>query len=138
MESEMIKVRAGQVWEFESGASNYLKGDRLRVMNLDRAGTFHDAKPINIERPSAIYSVSSKFLNECFNFIPQSDLEWLAVKVSEWSRSMSSKAFIARGGCNTVIYSDDDNGVDYPQTRHTLGQWQNMRYYLGLDKKDAL
>ena len=123
----MIKVRAGQVWEFESGASNYLKGDRLRVMNLDRAGTFHDAIPINIERPYSIYSVSSKFLNECFVFIPQSDLEWLAVNVSKWNENHKAIHIVA----HKSVFGCPPHFRD----AYTKQQWQSMRYYLGLDKK---
>jgi hypothetical protein len=106
----MIKIRAGQIWEFKSGALNYNKGDRLRIWDLYNEG-YYDAKPINIVDPSDSYSVSSKFLNECFNFIPQNDLEFLAVNTRVWTHGCAEMHGIKRQ------------------------QWQNMRYYLGKDKK---
>ena len=121
-----IKVRAGQVWEFKSGAPNYKNGDRLRIMDLDRGGRFHDAKPMNIEDPAGIHSVTPGFLNAFFAFIPQGKVEWMAVNLDEW---YCASDYLRNGSGSPFTCTEVHHDAVH------INEWQNMRYYLGLDKK---
>lgn len=61
-----------------------------------------------------------------FEFLPQNDLEWLAINVVKW-RSMSE--FVIK--LNDMPYSC----VSYAAGAVSKWQWQAKRYELGLDDK---
>lgn len=121
-----VKPQAGQVWRDkfsnESAAvSDVITGtDGNLIVNIE------------IER-QLIYRDSyylSSFI-ELFEFIPQNDLEWLAVNVDEWlwvkNLGRLSKTI---GGYTYSLICEDDS--------YTHQQWQNMRYKLGLDEKPRI
>lgn len=73
---------------------------------------------------------SPKQLDDYWKFIPQNDLEWLAVHVEKWNghqyEGIVDDSLLSRVGIDNWSFTD---------VGHTREQWQNMRYYLGLDKK---
>lgn len=97
-----IKVMPGQVWESTS--------------------LFKDCIIITIDM-----ALTDKFICENYEFVPQTDLEWLAVNV-DWS---DLHPVIKPVPCHiNIIYRNKVfilKGV-----RYTKKQWQNKRYELGL------
>lgn len=72
-----------------------------------------------------------EWTHEFMTFVPQNDLEWLAVNVDKWD---CDKPLIRTNGTLKGYNFQSINacpGVNC-YTRH---QWQNMRYRLGLDTK---
>jgi hypothetical protein len=110
----MIKVRAGQVWAIDDSEfklSHICGGKDNSCVSVGWGW-------INIE----------EFYDK-FKFIPQNDLEKLAVNVDEWT-SKSVEHNLYRGG-DSIYWVD----YRYQHDSYTRQQWQNMRYHLGLDKK---
>ena len=95
----MIKVRVGQVWTCSEGEST--------VLSVDDMGTCYWSK--------TKFDYSSPTQMKNWHFVPQNDLEWLAVNEDEW--------------CETIRFNAPGDGCC------SRKQWQNMRYHLGLDKK---
>ena len=119
-----IKVRAGQVWECNIDIGGYEPVDRLRVG--DKSGDFNICYAINFDRGANRIKASDKFLRENFTFIPQCDVEILAVKLDNWY--CASDWLCIHNGVPFICDDLDLGGIH-------RDQWQNMRYYLGLDKK---
>ena len=118
-----IKVRAGQVWIGNGSKptiTRFIKGEKIKV---DRVDQLHIEYNLYFRLPTYIfYSI--------FDFSPQNDLEWLACDITKWmwpNHNSISRRF--DGLCKCQLNKSESTG-DY--TRH---QWQNMRYYLGLDEK---
>jgi len=74
-----------------------------------------------------VFTQSSHF-NKNYTFIPQNDLEWLAVNVDKWINVRGFDWISKAGG---GYYFHHDNHSD----RYTREQHQNMRYELGLDDR---
>ena len=70
---------------------------------------------------------------EFFEFIPQNDLEWLAVKAGAWE--FDDCDFIAREESRELYIEDSESEYCSQFQYYTHQQWQNMRYKLGLDEK---
>ena len=65
-------------------------------------------------------------------FVPQNDLEWLAVNCDKW---LSIFGQIFRTFIDEDSFGHCDDSVYLIVPRYTREQWQNMRYQLGLDDK---
>ena len=72
------------------------------------------------------------FLSD-FEFVPQDDLEWLAVNAEVWRGEESADGLASdcvHKNCEFSYFYSLNQGHGY-----TRQQWQNMRYKLGLDEK---
>jgi hypothetical protein len=69
--------------------------------------------------------------HKTLKLIPQNDLEWLAVNEPEWCDRKQFN-FIRKGELFGAVYHVDNN---HQFRWYSRNEWQNMRYYLGLDKK---
>lgn len=115
-----VKVKVGQVWECVKDSlwvTNY--GDKAKISKVGNNNVYYNDS-----------LMSAKAFDRCFKFIPQNDLEWLAVKLDKW------------GGRNTqyAIRKDNDRvvygiGSHQKPGEHYMDEWQSMRYSLGLDTK---
>jgi len=117
----MIKVRVGQVWENGSGAVCVVKSILLGPCNKGVAVVYNETGDRRV--------IAGGFSN-FYKFIPQNDLEWLAVNVDKWNGhkflAIFDDSFIARWRTEDWTFT---------KAGHTRTEWQNMRYHLGLDKK---
>ena len=116
----MIKVRVGQVWKSDAGTEV-----EVESIIKSRGNIFY-------KHPKFDYVLAAHVGNFriSYAFAPQNDLEWLAVNESEWDGNGAYPLIVTLGG--TANYTDSNNKYGPSFTRQ---QWQNMRYYLGLDKK---
>ena len=110
-----VKPQVGQKWDIYTPDINLgiveiksIDGDKAKLTN------------------NMVVSVSG--IRESCEFIPQNDLEWLAVNVDLWTWDRCGRLSRYLGGYAFSAVSDIKNS-------YTRRQWQNMRYYLGLDKK---
>jgi hypothetical protein len=113
-----VKPMVGQVWGLlYADGSHYEKRSISRLSNSRVLYT----DGCGVER----WSNRSKFIED-YEFIPQNDLEWLAVNEPEWNNDYF--LFIAKVKGDRAYY----------RQLHVLSyarqQWQNMRYELGLDE----
>lgn len=99
----MIKLIAGQMWASNNSQDEF-------TLNIGANGLIHGKSKLG-----GIYNWNKTDFHRCFKFIPQNDLEWLAVNEDEW--------------CETIRFNVPGDGCC------SRKQWQNMRYHLGLDKK---
>lgn len=114
--SNKVTPKVGQVWENN--------GNEYKVKQMLDGFVNMWASPISAKLGIAIddgfYSV--------FTFVPQNDLEWLAVNVHEWN---------CQDSFQVICKADNRAGYHHEGLLgcYTRKQWQNKRYYLGLDKK---
>jgi len=107
----MIKVRAGQVWEC-------IKQTACTDVGCERKVTSTYGHKVSFTG-----SLFSNNIHEFYKFIPQNDLEWLAVNVYKFPTGILNYSFW------------DAENIDHGIENTTFQQWQNMRYHLGLDVK---
>jgi len=119
-----VKVRAGQIWECNVGIGSYEPVDRLRIG--DKSVHFNVCYAINFDRGANSIKASDKFLSENFTFIPQNSIEWMAVNLDEW---YCASDYLRNGSGSPFICTEVHHDAVH------INEWQNMRYYLGLDKK---
>lgn len=106
-----VKPKAGQIWE-----STTLSKHRIKLL-----------------KDSPILAG----FHERYSFIPQTDLEWLAVKYDNWT-THEDLTYIARGKVkdgDEAIYTSMPGvpGINTPLW-YTKQQWQDMRHELVLDE----
>lgn len=106
-----IKVMAGQRWRNNSGFECMVYNEVAGIVR------FMDSRR----------QCGSEHFRENFTFIPQTDLEWLAVNCDEWCDY--DTVFICKKGGD---YAFIPCFLGHCYTRQ---QWQNKRYELGLDEK---
>lgn len=104
-----IKVRTGQIWEPSPGYAR-------RVESVD---------DIDVYWVGNSYTPLSE-LNENFTFVPQSDLEEIAIKLDKWY--CASRFLRIKEGVPFTCDEHDDGAIH-------IFAWRDMRYYLGLDEK---
>lgn len=117
-----VKPMVGQVWE---------NNDNDYIVKAIMLGICNKGVRVVCDEIRANFIVNGGF-TDVFTFIPQNDLEWLAVKVDKWA--VPSSNFIARAPSDCVDYSAPCLSLNYPQKKYTRQQWQNKRYELGLDE----
>lgn len=120
-----IKPQVGQVWR--DTRTNGEAVNVTRVFEID--GDLIVDIEINrqfIERDSYYIDCFTKL----FEFVPQNDLEWLAVNVGGWNDCYSC---VRRRGGGIVFCCNSKISETY-----TRQQWQSMRYKLGLDEKPRI
>lgn len=118
-EMKQVKPAVGQVWRrvrTDTNVTSVIKGADVVIQSV-----VEDA--IVFRRHSAL--PCRRFLEE-FYFIPQNDLEWLAVNLDKWYCA----ADYLRNGSGTPFICNADHSDAIKRE-----QWQNMRYQLGLDTK---
>lgn len=122
-----VKPQAGQVWD-----CNVIGGISRRVVRevIDN-GAYHDGVFFECAN-----HMGANHLLECGVFIPQTDLEWLAVNVGEWL--YDDCGFVRLGGAKEYYTDDIDNEYCSQFQYYTRQKWQNMRYKLGLDEKPRI
>ena len=69
-------------------------------------------------------------LERYFKFVPQNDLQWLAVNVDTWVKWRDLPYITRTGDAWTYLSSD----LHHPDS-YTKEQWQRERYKSGLDDK---
>lgn len=124
-----VKPQVGQVWE------NTKQTELVdTIAFVDERGNVYWSEDWNEEDgvDCGVYSTPAQ-MNSFWEFIPQNDLEWLAVNVEAWEFE----------GCNLIVPDeyrefcaiDVDSKYCSKFQCYTHQQWQNMRYKLGLDEK---
>ena len=113
----MIKPAAGQKWK--NADSTYTitlsaQTDEKGWWQTDECGK---SNPIHVS-----------VLRDCYEFVPQTDLEWLAVNVEKWYKGAFLKKVTVPSGRYGWVLSNK------PGT-YTKKQWQQKRIELGLDKQ---
>ena len=112
-----VKPQVGQKWQERNKFEN-----RETVHHVDRFGCVY------WNNSGDDWSAKEQMIN--WKFVPQTDLEWLAVNVSKFLMSNNCLA-VCKGAPSGVMYT-----IQPPSGRRfTRRQWQSMRYKLGLDKK---
>lgn len=114
-----IKVMPGQVWKCIKKYEGFLEG-------YDCFITDNNIGP-RISSDFFEWTFIDRIVNfhEHFEFVPQTDLEWLAVKVNKWDPIHRFLHRLPNGYCFDGIAGN---------TSHTKQQWQTQRYELGLDE----
>jgi len=112
-----IKVRAGQVSECDVIGGPSIREVRKVICN----DPYHD----DVFFECANHMTTSD-LCSCGKFIPQNDLEELAIKLDKWY--CASRFLRIKQGVPFICDEHDEGAI------HVFA-WRNMRYYLGLDKK---
>ena len=115
-----VKPQVGQVWEEDDVSEG-----QETIHHIDEVGNVYWCENRNV--------FSNKEQMRHWEFVPQNDLEWLAVNECAWDGDNEYP----------LIYRDDyhdHDQVDYctldaEMESYTRQQWQNMRYKLGLDEK---
>jgi len=117
-----IKVRAGQVWVgngINPRVTRFGKGAEINVESVTCRDVYYNE---HFQLPIDMFYIT-------FDFSPKTELEWLAVKLDKW---YFSQEFAYWNGdavfCSTIVNPG-------PYNASNEQKWQNMRYYLGLDKK---
>ena len=126
-----VKPQVGQVW-----SDPYREGDEWVVTEfLSHEGIVkcsHNKYSGIMPDAGANAFFESDFV-KFFEFVPQNDLEWLAVKVGAWRGEESADGLVSdyvhKSSEFSYFYSIDSSHG------HARQQWQNMRYKLGLDEK---
>lgn len=117
-----VKVKRGQKWSNEN--------DKAREVTIADA---IDGCVKYIQYPM-VFSMHLNQFVEHFKFIPQNDLEWLAVNEPEWFHGDCN--WIRRDKTNNTMYTDEPNNeLNKQYTYYHWSQLQNMRHELGLDDK---
>ncbi len=113
----MIKPASGQVWESESTT--------ITLMNKSETKNWDFWNSRN-ENGGAIHPIHEKALHDYYKFVPQTDLEWLAVNLNKWGHD----------GFNCVELDNKQLCYVNKSKRETITkqQWQQKRIELGLDK----
>jgi len=113
----------GQIWECQGkiGCGIYNKGHQIKILDH----VMH-VDAINFHEDVGDASISTNFLKEHFTFVPQTDLEWLAVNYKWSNEEIKSIHKVA----DDDIREWDHKDFDYV----TRQQWQDKRYELGLDE----
>ena len=116
----MIKVRVGQVWH----CNGFNKDVEMMYYHGNGLIEWSDG-----------FTSTADWAHSNMRFIPQNDLEWLAVKLDEWKSIFDGMRAFKK--VDIVSYTSHDEGHDCMKgsTPYTKQQWQNMRYHLGLDTK---
>jgi hypothetical protein len=121
----MIKVRVGQVWECAS--------DDIPSRNIGEKVEIETVNGDYVIVESRIF-IKINNLISCYKFIPQNDLEKLAVTETQWFHSDCD--WVRLDEYDRPMYTSD---IDHPLNKNKhythRSEWRNMRYYLGLDKK---
>jgi len=118
-----IKIRAGQVYVGNGSRptlTQFGKGKKIKVDSVDQLHINYDS----------YYRLPTYLFYLIFDFVPATDLEWLAVNVDEWN-GHKYQGIVD----DTLLRRIGNLHWSFTQEGHTMGEWQNMRYYLGLDKK---
>jgi hypothetical protein len=111
----------GQVWGRRICKTN-MTANEIKISRLSQSRV-HATEPDRW--------INRNVFIEDWLFIPQNDLEWLAVNVDEWCRS--------DGLFNVIRNHTVPVGYTFTmKVGHTERQWQNMRYELGLDEKPTI
>jgi hypothetical protein len=119
-----VKPMRGQVWGRRISdtdmTANEIKISRLSQSRVHAAGL--DGW------------INRNIFIEDWLFIPQNDLEWLAVNEPEWFHGDCN--WVRRDENDRPMYTDRPNDILTKQyTYCTREQWQNMRFDLGLDER---
>ena len=116
-----VKPQVGQVWECNEN------GEEVALLRPRENGVaYFSAYGGKLLTPLDV------FLTD-FEFVPQNDLEWLAVNVEVWE--FDDCDFIAREESRELYIEDSESEYCSQFQYCTRQQWQNMRYKLGLDEK---
>lgn len=116
----MIKVRAGQTW------LDRVSNEEVTAQSMPSNGLIWWSDG---------FQCKQGWVDSNMTFVPQNDLEWLAVNEREWKTHPHNRdffKFIRRCEIHGVMYHNVSNDAFYWWSRK---EWQNMRYHLGLDKK---
>lgn len=114
-----VKPQVGQVWNI----GGHIDRDERSVIEIDSNDVWWSGSS---------YTPLADFFSEGFEFIPQNDLEWLAVN-----------DVIAPSWAKFAYYSNHiDRTPKFSEIKFKDGkaqcEIQNMRYKLGLDKKPRI
>ena len=115
MNTSKVKPTVGQVWEISPGRT-----ETARLVN-----------DFDVHWVNRGYATLSE-LHENFTFIPQNDLEWLAIDSDAWKLNCK---FIFNHNDYSNFCSDETKVVHDCYTRQ---QWQDKRYELGLDERKGV
>ena len=126
-----VKPQVGQIWK-----DPYREGDEwvvTEVLSHEGIVKCSHNKYSDIMPDAGANSFFESDFVEFFEFVPQNDLEWLAVNVEVWEFE----------GCNLIVPDesrefcaiDVDSKYCSQFQCYTPQRWQNMRYKLGLDEK---
>ena len=115
-----VKPQVGQVWKSADG-------EEVGVLRLEKNGVAYFSA-----YSGRLLTTPGVFLSD-FEFVPQNDLEWLAVNVEVWKGHDSPDGLIW-----DCVHKHSEFSYFYSLNLghgHTHKRWQNMRYKLGLDEK---
>ena len=115
------KPMEGQIWKRRT-----LDGEKSFEI------TYADDNFVRVKNPRRKRMIPiHRFLN-FHAFIPQNDLEWLAVNVDEWPE-VDDLLLIKSGG--GAIFIEAESVIGVPAGHFEFYQHRNERYRLGLDTK---
>lgn len=127
-----VKPMAGQVWECDD--------DKIEFnISIGEGGLISGLGPeVNGIASCGIHNFSESYFLKCFKFIPQNDLEWLAVNHSKWpmcsyipsSKNHRVTVSMKHGTVQTHTFEDGSE-----KNLISESEWQNQRYEFGLDEK---
>ena len=114
-----IKILVGQKWQHKDYNNCYMIIVSVGISNIEVAQ--HHSR----DRTNSVYSISH--FRHLYKFVPQTDLEWLAVNVEKWNEGtfLQKKAKLA-GGYGWFL--NNRFGA------YTKKQWQQKRIKLGVYK----
>jgi hypothetical protein len=119
-----VKPKVGQVWDYRNNSD-----PAVIRSNVDGH--------VQYNRGICVYTMPCSQFVERFEFIPQNDLEWLAVNEPEWFY----------GDCNWIRRDKTDNTMYTNEPGHELNkkytyyhrkQHQTMRNELGIDERPVI
>jgi len=123
-----VTPKAGQVWESKVGIC-FTPGKQYEIIRELNPDEFL----IEDDTGDRDHHASSAWINNDFEFIPQNDLEWLAVNVDVWHSALYNQIF---KDVSSYTYCADS--VFVTVDKYTRQQWQNTRYELGLDDRPKI
>jgi len=117
-----VKPKAGQVWECISDSKIFVEyGEKVIVIESSKGAAEYQAG-------NKIIASSFEHFNGSFKFIPQNDLEWLAVNVEKWNGDKHPEVI------DNLLIRIGDKDWSFTSDGYTRDQWQNKRIELGLDE----
>lgn len=141
-----VKIIPGQIWECKIKAKFVDVGEQCKIVELlgiERSNDFSYigyGDNLNHLCPISTSGSTYEMLRRHFEFIPKTDLEWLAVNVDLWAYKSAKLIQIDQSlpGLKYVRYGCDGNTILAKFEYHTKQQWQDKRYELGLDDQTEI